>query len=83
MGTCPTRLHSCQIACGSAGAHSLHGIEQAYGDYLVGIQRRLAVVGYIAHCVIYCAEQLGDKILSGHAALLRMALIHQQIEGVA
>jgi len=72
-----------QPAVKGSGAHPLYGIEQAYGDYLAGMQGRLAVVGYIAHCVIYSTEQLGDKILSGHAALLLMALIHQQLEGVA
>ena len=72
-----------QPAVKGSGAHPLYGIEQAYGDYLAGMQGRLAVVGYIAHCVIYPAEQLGDKILSGHAALLLMALIHHQVEGVA
>ena len=61
------------------GTHSLDGVEQAYGDNLARPQRSLGVILHIAHLVIHSAEQLGDKILSGHAFLLSLLVFQLQL----
>jgi len=59
-----------------ACAHALEGKEHAQRHDFTGLQTRLGRFWHVPHLFIYPIEQLADKVLSRHVALLRLQRCH-------